>query len=393
MDNLFYLCGETCPRRSLDTQRIHDYLLANGWKKTTNCSKANLLFFSSCGYTEEQEANSIDAISFFYANKPKRATLVVTGCLPKINNHSLDKFEDIVRISPTELSKLDEIIEANMSWDSIPDPIKINDFSFEQGDIKKRIGNKVKKAISLVTKRDLSAEPVLSDDYFNNKTAMLRIAKGCVGRCSYCAIKFAAGVLVSKHIVEIKSDISKIFENGYKKVFLIAGDVGAYGIDIDSNIVELLDILFAQQSDIKFVIPEFNPQWVVSYYDDLLNVFRKYCDKIDHIIIPIQSASNRVLDLMCRDYKIEEVDRCLKALKTEVPSLKILTHVIVGFPGETVDDFNLTVNFLQQNYFDDVYVYKYSDRPLTTASKMAEKVSQEVIDARADIIKRSLLYT
>ena len=112
-------------------------------------------------------------------------------------------------------------------------------------------------------------------------------------------------------------------------------------------------------------------------------------DKIDYIIVPVQSASDKILRLMQRPYKIENVKSCLRSLKNNIPKLNITTHIMAGFPGETEKDFQKSVDFIREFAFPYVDIYGYEDRPRTQASKLKGKIPQEVIDRRIKKLRKA----
>jgi tRNA A37 methylthiotransferase MiaB len=166
--------------------------------------------------------------------------------------------------------------------------------------------------------------------------------------------------------------------------FLLSEDIGCYGKDIGTGITELLRMLFqaGRDNDFKIVISNFNAQRFIEYYEELKAVFIKNKDKILFIQIPIQSGSNRILELMNRRYCVEDLDRCLKDIKQAIPSLNITTDMIAGFPGETENDFQESLDFLKRNKFRYADIFGYEDRPDTLANSMNNKVPQEVIERR-----------
>ena len=169
---------------------------------------------------------------------------------------------------------------------------------------------------------------------------------------------------------------------------LIAGDVGCYGVDIGISVIELLSALFAVKGSYQIIIKEFNAQWVVKYFEELMQLFKQHHEKIDYIVVPVQSASNRMLRLMKRPYTIEDVKKYLNIIKMEVPDLQISTHIMVGFPGETDADFKESVDFIKEYEFPFVDIYAYDDRPNTAASQMEGKVSSEIIEQRVAAVKK-----
>ena len=371
----YYLASAGCPRRAVDSQKIADYLEANNLQFTQDFKKADLIIVSTCAALKSREDLSKTAITWYQEQKDQDSKIVVAGCLGKINPAVTKEYADVAFISPRDIDTLDDIIEAKVRFKDVPDPNQIGSYPlFPDKPERQAKGDRLNKRLDLAyEKKDLFT---------------LRIATGCLGNCSYCAVKFAVGQLESKPVDDILSEFRSGLDQGFNRFVLIAGDVGCYGIDIGTSVIELFSKLFAVEGSYKIIIKEFNAQWVVKYFQDLLKIFKEQHEKIDYIVVPVQSASNRLLRLMKRPYTIEDVKTYLDIIKTEVPDLQISTHIMVGFPGETEEDFKESLDFIKQYEFPFVDIYAYDDRPNTAAGQMDDKVPQEVINQRVDTVKK-----
>ena len=372
----YYLASAGCPRRAVDSQKIADYLEANNLKYTQDFKDADLIIVSTCAALKSREDLSKTAITWYQEQKNADSKIVVAGCLGKINPEVKKEFEEVAFISPREIDILDEIIAAEVRFKDIPDPNQIGSYPlFPDKPERQAKGDRLNKRLDLaVEKKDLFT---------------LRVATGCLGNCSYCAVKFAVGELESKPIDALLNEFKSGLDQGFKHFVLIAGDVGCYGLDIGTSAIELLSELFAVEGSYKIIIKEFNAQWVVKYFQDLLKIFKENHQKIDYIVVQVQSASNRLLRLMKRPYNIEDVKTYLNIIKTEVPDLQISTHIMVGFPGETEEDFKESLEFIKEYEFPFVDIYAYDDRPNTAASQMDDKVPQKIINQRVDTVKKA----
>ena len=371
----YFLASAGCPRRAVDSQKIADYLEANNLVHSQDFKQADLIIVSTCAALKSREDLSKTAVSWYQKQKHPNAKIVVAGCLGKINPEVKKEFKDLAFISPREIDTLDDLIAAKVPFKDIPDPNQIGSFPlFPDKPERQAKGERLNKRLDLVyEKKDLFT---------------LRVATGCLGNCSYCAVKFAVGKLESKPLEAIVKEFKIGLDQGFKHFVLIAGDVGCYGVDIGISAVELLSALFAVEGSYKIIIKEFNAQWIVKYFQDLLKIFKENYEKIDYIVVPVQSASNRMLRMMKRPYTIEDVKKYLNIIKMEVPALQISTHIMVGFPGETEEDFQESVDFIKEYEFPFVDIYAYDDRPNTAASRMSDKIPQEIIDQRVDTVKK-----
>jgi MiaB/RimO family radical SAM methylthiotransferase len=371
----YYLASAGCPRRAVDSQKIADYLEINNLKYTQEVKQADLIIVSTCAALKSREDLSKTAVTWYQEQKHRDAKIVVAGCLGKINPEVKKEFDDVVFISPREIDHLDDLIGAKTRFKDIPDPNQIGSFPlFPDKRERQAKDDRLNKRLDLAYEKE---------DLFT-----LRIATGCLGNCSYCAVKFAVGQLESKPLDTIVSEFKSGLNQGFEHFVLIAGDVGCYGVDIGISVVDLLSALFAIEGSYKIIIKEFNAQWIVKYFDDLLDFFKQHYHKIDYIVVPVQSASNRILRLMKRPYTIEDVKKYLNIIKTEVPGLQISTHIMVGFPGETDEDFKESIDFIREYEFPFVDIYAYDDRPNTAASQMDGKLPPDIVEQRVAAVKK-----
>jgi tRNA A37 methylthiotransferase MiaB len=390
----FFVIGGNCPRSKEDAQTIFNFFLKNGFKPEKRIKKADIICIYTCGGFNESEESSIKTIKDILKQKSKNAIVIVTGCLTKINPEVIDNIKDIILIDFDNFEQIEEIIHSKITFKDMPNAgtigtipplyrnIKIKNFFYSQ-------------ACPNITINISYYLNFIKNVYFRKNNGInkeeiyhIRVSRGCLGSCSYCSIKIARGHLKSKPIEQIKKDFEIGLKKGYKIFNLIGEDIGCYGLDIKTNIIEILKIFFNLPGENKIIITDFNPQWFVKYYEQLEPILIANHEKISSFLIPIQSGSNKILKHMKRRYKIEEVKRCISTLKDKIPNLKILTHILVGFPGETEEDFQQTLNLLKEIQFNSLDIFHYSDRKGTEAFKMEEKISSEIIQKRIKKIKK-----
>lgn len=407
-----------CPRRQLDAQRIYSFFIANGFVFSPNIKKADWLVLVTCAYIQKSEDVSTYWVEYLSMHKSKNARLVVAGCLPKINPDRLEKIGNFERLSPQELDKLDDLVGAKIKFSAISDAYECPDFPLYPvpiptlGTAGKKFFSEfefsfkfLKRCVAWLQKKFGIFESVKTQDHVDFKYTCearshypdfeydpkeiftIRVAFGCAGRCSYCAIKFATGTIKSHPVAEIVRDFKSGLKRGYKKFILIGGDTGAYGVDIHTTIVELLDEIFKIEGDYKLVLKEFNAQWFVKYYDELERIFLVNHHRIDFVILPIQSGSDRILSQMYRPYKIDDVKDRLRRIKAKIPQMVWTTHIMVGFPGETEEDFEKSRQLLEEFKFSYVDIYSYEDRPHTAASEIGNKIPPDTIAKRIRILQ------
>jgi tRNA A37 methylthiotransferase MiaB len=214
----------------------------------------------------------------------------------------------------------------------------------------------------------------------------IRINQGCLGACSYCMIKNATGKLYSEPLEDIVDQLEKGLSQGEQTVMLLGGDTGAYGIDIGMGFFTLLKELISIPRDYRLFIHDFNVNWLIKDLDEYTKVFELNEDykKIRSINFPIQSGSGRILKLMRRPYKAVDATEALISIKENFSSIRIGTHVMVGFPSETEEDFELTLKLLEEVNFDFVTCFAYSEHKLADSARIINKVDQTTTEVRIE---------
>jgi len=402
----FIHCKKNCPRRVLEASKNYRYFIENGLQPVDNPKNADLIVIHSCGGFNLGEETSILTLKQVLNVKSKSSKVIMTGCLTKINKEALEPYADKALIASTnDLGVvLDEIIRARTPYNSVPESSLISDVNeLYRGTLVKKIRTNLKaihtigfnimllKAFKRYLKRKLFH--TTGNSYFHKKTFKIIISEGCTGNCTYCAIKFAMPAFHSVPEEQILENFRIGLKQNYKVVALSGADIGAYGVDSHSSLANLLEKIFAIEGDYKLIINDLNARWLINDYENMLSVLSKNAEKIFKILLPIQSGSDRILRLMKRHYTIDEVKKCILDIQKNIPNLNIETHILVGFPTETEEDFQMSLNLVRDIQFSKVEIYKYEDRPQTPASKMTEKVSDAVMNQRVKILTKATKMT
>ncbi len=211
----------------------------------------------------------------------------------------------------------------------------------------------------------------------------IRISEGCLGNCSYCVAKYATKDLQSRPLEQILADFQEGIQQHYTKFLFTGSDTGAYGQDLGINVVDLLTALLTQDGDYQIYFHDFGINWLIKYQEQLLPLFQTQGVHIGSFIFPIQSGSDSILKAMNRPYRIQAVYDVISKLKSLVPDIKIGTHFIVGFPGESEADFAQTQEIVRLLPFNFVVVFRYSQNPRADSFKFPGKIPAEIIDQRA----------
>jgi len=289
--------------------------------------------------------------------------LIVGSCLPETGKEDLRAIFDGKTISPTDFSALNLL--AGIS-------VRIEEMDGWYG----KEGACSPQRTSSGMGAELPEVPLVgvATRLPGDNRLGLFIASGCLRKCSYCAIRFATGKLRSKSMEVVTQSFAAGLEKGYRRFEIYADSLGDYGLDIGTNLGELLDWLLKHGGDFTVGIYDLHPQAFLKYFDAVVALCK--AGKVHYLYVPLQSGNARILRLMNRSCNLETLRAKLNQVR-EQSSVFLQTGVMVGFPGETDEEFSDTVAFLQEIQFNDVYVHFYSDMPNTESSKMSNKVDRE----------------
>lgn len=406
--NSFFIFNTGCIRRGLDTIRIHRYLALNGWTTASRIREANLIIITTCGAAAEKEEGSLNAIRKAVRKKHKAARIIVVGCLPDINATDIRRLGVTELVSTQNYAKLDQLLEAKTPFCDIPECNTLAESTVHDYVLAYRLFRNSGKLIKVFNKFSMNKAFLKLSVWLSNLVSFAKsttrrgprqklvpyfnisIANGCVGQCAYCAIRFATGALQSKPIDKILAEFQAGLEQGYQHIQLVSEDTGCYGRDIGTNILELLNKILAIPGDYKLILIDFNPRWLVLYWDDLLPLLVKHQEKIKELFVPMQSGSDQVLQAMNRFYTVEQVKPLLLEINKRAPLIQLRTTIMVGFPGESEEDFQASKDLIQDVAFYEVTLNKYEDRPDTASSGYTNKLPQNLIDSRTQALQAEL---
>lgn len=388
----FYICYQKdCFRRGLDAGKIFRFLEENGWKPSLDLRFADLIVIITCGGFECTESRCIKTIRKALDKRKASTKIVVTGCLVKINPSSLKIFDDIEIIPTQDLFKLDSIIKPDKPYGEIPDantiPEKIEDISdFSMTSKLFRIFsfdmNFLNYLFYILYKRTKLRDEIESSFGFNKSIFKIKVADGCVGKCTYCVLRIAAGKLKSKPEEDIIKELKRGIYLGFDRFELVSLDLGCYGLDIGTNILDLVKVVFTEAQNIKLIINDLNIHWLVKY-PKLLKILCENKGSIEHLRIPIQSGSDKILKLMKRPYTKSEIYAVMKEISHRMPDIPVNTHLIVGFPGENHEDFLETEKLMADFSFNKIDVFCYQDRPGAKSTMLPNKLDKRIKIKRA----------
>lgn len=346
-----------CDKNRVDSEIILG-TMSKEYEITNNPKEADIIIVNTCGFIEKAKQESIDTILEMakYKEDYNCKLLIATGCLTQRYGKEL-----------TELMPEIDIM------------LGVNDYK----KINEHILNYIKDH-----KKSLSVN--YSDDNINEgerilttegHTAYIRIAEGCNNFCTYCIIPKIRGKFRSRNMENIINEARSLSKQGVKEIILVAQDTTMYGTDIygKKNLHELLHELSKIEGiewiRVLYCYPE-------EIYDDLIEEIANNDKVLKYLDLPIQHISSNILKLMGRKTTKEDITKMIVKLREKVKGITLRTSLIVGFPGETEEDFNELLEFLKEYKLDKVGVFKYSQEEGTAAAKMKNQISEEIKDIR-----------
>lgn len=390
MKSVYIAYSQGCPRSAVDAALLFRYFTANRWRTKCAIGEADLVLISACGVHEEAEKLGLASIATLDGERRRDSKLVVLGCVAGIDPDGILERFDAVLLPPVRIHEMDSLIDATVPLRAIEDPNLVRDAVKTARANLAAVGNghdarasRTRRAVRQLRRR-LRISPEGPAPMYS-----LRVAWGCRGECTYCAIRHAAGPLRSKPLGDVLAEYDRGLEQGHREFELVAGDVGCYGQDLGTSSVELLREIFARPGSFKLTIHDFNPEYLVAYRDELVPLLSANSARIRMLVLPLQSGSDRVLRLMRRDYAAADVVACMQELRAAAdPPLNVVTHVLAGFPGESEEDFARTLDALRRARFDRVDVYHYTPRPNTESLQLPDPVPTAVAEHRAALVAK-----
>lgn len=347
-----------CSKNLIDTEMAIGLFKRNNFEIVNDVEKAEIIIVNTCGFIESAKQEAINTILEMAEHKENGTCkyLVVMGCLVQRYKKELQK----------ALPEVDLFIE-------------INDYT--------NYWNKILELLDEKEKPDTINNLCYMDRVIStgNKTAYLKIAEGCSNRCTYCAIPYIRGPYVSRPMEEVLEEAKKLATAGIKELIVIAQDTTRYGEDLygESKLSDLLNELCKidgfEWIRFLYVYPE-------SITDELIQTVKnnpKICNYFD---IPIQHISDSVLKRMNRRTNGKQIEELINKIKKQIPNVILRTSLIVGFPGETEEDFNKLYEFVKKGYFDKLGVFTYSKEDGTPAARLKEQIHPATKKKRYNLI-------
>ena len=360
-----------CPKNLVDSEVMLGIIEKYHIEITNDPEAAEIIIVNTCGFIESAKQESIDTILSMAAYKTEGCCryLIVTGCLAQ--RYAQELFQDMPEVDAivgTNVYKdIAQVIERVMQGQRV---LHLSETDFEKINLEGMQG----KERNLPDPRKLTTPPYM---------AYLKIAEGCDNFCSFCAIPLIRGRYTSKPYEQVMAEARELVERGVKELIVIAQDTTRYGQDLYGKLrlAELLHDLNALPG-LKWIRVLYS--YPNTFTDELIEAYATLPKVCHYVDLPLQHASDRLLHAMRRRDKLSETKKLLKKLRERIPDIVIRTTFIVGFPGETEEDFAILKEFVTEQKFENAGVFQYSQEENTVAATLPEQIPEETKQERYD---------
>lgn len=349
-----------CSKNLVDSQVMLGHLGLGGYEMSETPENADVIIVNTCSFVWDAKEESINTIlemaEYKKVEKGNCKILVVAGCLSQRYSDDIEK----------ELTEVDLIIGTG-EYHKITTLLA----ALKEGSLDKKSFVEYPRYIHTELDPRINTSPAYM--------AWLKISEGCDRKCTFCIIPELRGKLRSRSVTSLVTEATRLVDGGVKELNLISQDLSRYASDTGENLIDLLKAL----EEIKGV------EWIRLYYyypddlDDEMVSFmansKKVCPYLD---MPVQHFSDGVLKRMNRDITGVEILERIEKLRSRIPGMVIRTSLIVGFPGESEEDFKILLDGVSKSRFDHLGVFRYSDEEGTPSSSLDGKISDEVIESR-----------
>jgi tRNA-2-methylthio-N6-dimethylallyladenosine synthase len=366
-----YIKTYGCQMNERDSEQVAQMLIARGHTMTIREDDADVVLLNTCSVRDLAEQKALGKMGMLAAQSKQRPVVYgFLGCMAQSRGSTLLK--DAPHLN---------LVVGTQKFHRVADYV---DQALEQkltsrfDDVRFSIVDVAEESDSQGTIRDH-----LLDE--RQVTAFVSIMQGCNMRCTFCIVPYTRGHERSRPIPEIVSEVRSLVEHGVKEVTLLGQIVNLYGrhefekIDDKSPFVQLIEAVHQVEGleRIRFTSPH-----PIGFRKDLVESFGRLPKLVEHIHLPLQSGSNRILKAMHRTYTAEKFEALVEQIRSVTPHMAITTDIIVGFPGETDEDYALTRDLADRIGFDNAFVFKYSKRKDTPAAELADQCSDEIKEFR-----------
>ena len=336
-----------CSKNLVDTEKTIAIFKKENYIVVNRPEEADIIVVNTCGFIEPAKEEAINTILEMAEYKKKKCKyLIAMGCL-------VERYKDELEKEIPEVDLWIKYSEYESLWDKIKNLIEKDKTKNDNNYVFDKFQDRV----------------ITTGNYY----AYLKIADGCSNRCTYCAIPYIRGKQISRSMEDIIEEANNLAEKGYSEIILIAQDTTKYGVDIYGKpmLAELLQKL-CKIEKVRWI--RFLYAYPETITDELIKVVKKESKICNYFDIPIQHISDTVLKRMNRQSNGKSIEELIQKLRNQIPDVIIRTTVMVGFPGETEEDFERLYNFIEKTKFDKLGCFSYSKEDGTPAARLKEQI-------------------
>ena len=342
-----------CSHNVSDSEFMMGMLVKYGFSIVKTLEEADLCIFNSCTVKNPSQEAAVNSVSRAQAMGKK---IVVTGCVPQADEN-VPLLNQVSLVGVSDIHSIVNVVEETLK------------------------GNRVVAVGKSSDLPDITEMPKIRR---NKLIEIIAVSTGCLGQCTYCKTKHARGELGSYPISVIATRARSAIAEGVKQIWLTSEDLGAYGIDIGTDIVSLLDSLMMEiekTPDVMLRLGMTNPPYMMQHAHAVAKILT-HPQVFEFLHVPVQSGSNSVLRDMRREYTSEDFEELVQILRERIPNITIATDIICGFPNESEDDHEDTIRLIQKHRFPVINISQFYPRPGTPAAHMT-RVPTKIAKARS----------
>ncbi|RLC27195.1 MAG: tRNA (N6-isopentenyl adenosine(37)-C2)-methylthiotransferase MiaB [Deltaproteobacteria bacterium] len=360
MSRSFYIKTMGCQMNEYDSDLMARSMIHEGFIRVSDPVEADVILINTCAVRAKPEQKAASFLGRMRVLKNRNPSLIlcVTGCMAQKEGYGfIKRFPEIdLVVGPREINRITALLK------------------------RVRTGDKV-VATDL---NDVPSTPAPSPGYFSGKVSgFISVMEGCNNFCAYCIVPYVRGREVSRNPDEIVAEAKDLVADGIKEITLLGQNVIAYHWQ-DVNFVQLLRLV----SEIKGVLRlRFTTSHPKDLSDEIIRCFGTINNLCPHLHLPFQAGSDNVLMRMKRGYTRDHYMNLVRKLRAVRPDMAITSDVMVGFPGESAQDFEMTLDLIGKVRFDGLFSFKYSDRPGTLAAKLPGKIPEDEKRRRLEILQ------
>lgn len=348
-----------CSRNLVDTEVMLGILLKAGYEVAESLKQADYLVLNTCAFLKAARDESLQYLDTLIKNKQPHAKIILTGCMASKHKKELEPWKSHIHYILGS-GNVEDILSA---IDSKEQGEKLSSRSYlEMGEVPRKLSTP-------------------------KHYAYLKIAEGCRKRCAFCIIPTIKGPLKSKTKEQILKEFRSLIQMGVKEVILIAQDLGDYGKDLSANnssqLENLLQNLLQEKGDFWIRLLYLYPDEIT---DGIIQIMKNDPRLLSYVDIPLQHINNDILTSMRRKTSKEQILSTLSTLRSQIPNVYIRSSLIVGFPGESEQNFSELVDFVKEGWIDNLGIFMYSQEEGSSAYQMPNQISQKIKKERLKVL-------